>query len=118
MTESTCGFERKIYEILGFLGVPIRMLGHRYMEDALQIMLEDEEAPYAITKLVYFPVARKHGTSSKQVESAIRTAVRAAWYNGNCERHERILGYSRNTGTKPCNSEFLLRVLAYLRFTP
>ncbi len=108
-------FEKRIYETLTSLGVPIRMQGHRYMEDALDILLRDPEARYAFVKRVYHPVAEKYGVTGKQVESAIRTAISSAWKSGNCEYYERIFGYSRNTGDRPCNSEFLLRVLTVLR---
>ena len=107
--------DREIYKMLTAVGVPIRMQGFRYMEAALRIMLQDEEAAYAITKMVYMTIAKDYGSSAKQVESAIRTAVKSAWHNGDRAEHEKVFGYSRATKGKPCNSEFLLRVLAYLR---
>ncbi len=107
--------DRMIYKTLTAVGVPIRMQGYRYMEAALRIMLQNEEAAYAITKMVYMTIAERYQSSPKQVESAIRTAVKSAWHNGSPETQEQIFGYSRITKKKPCNSEFLLRVLAYLR---
>ena len=108
--------DRRIYETLLALGVPIRMLGYRYMEEALHIMVSDANAEYAITKLVYGTIADTYGTSPQQVESAIRTAAKSAWDKGNPEQHERIFGYSRGSGSRPCNSEYLLRVLAHVRY--
>ncbi len=113
--EGIYNVDKMIYKVLKALGVPIRMQGYRYMEEALRIMLQDEGAAYAITKQVYMTIAKRYNGSVKQVESAIRTAVESAWRDGSLEMHEQIFGYSRTTKDRPCNSEFLLRTLAYLR---
>ena len=111
-----CDLDRRIYLVLRFLGVPVRILGYRYMAEAIRIILTDEDAGYAITKRVYMTIAKMYGTTEVQVESAIRTAIRHVWGFGRCDRVEQIFGYSQNEKGRPCNSEFLNGVSEYLRY--
>ncbi len=107
----------KVYGIMLCLGVPVSVQGHRYLEDAIRIMLQDEAARDAITKRVYTQIARKHQATVQQVESSIRVAIRRTWMKGRCEFHEHVFGCSRSSGGRPGNKEFLLRIVNYLQKT-
>ncbi|MBR6451405.1 MAG: sporulation initiation factor Spo0A C-terminal domain-containing protein [Lachnospiraceae bacterium] len=104
-----------VYGIMLLLGVPVSVQGHRYLEDAIRILLQDEAARDAITKQVYTQIARKHKATVQQVESSIRVAIRTTWMNGRCEYHEHVFGCSRSSAGRPGNKEFLLRIVNYLQ---
>lgn len=106
---------RDVYYLLSSVGVPARVHGHRYIVKAVDIVLNDEEAAFAMTKRVYMQVADDYCINYKQVENSMRTAIECAWKIGRCDRQERIFGYSRLMGKRPSNSEFILRIADYLR---
>lgn len=105
----------QVYHLFSSIGVPIKVHGHRYLLNAVDILMKDDDAAFAITKQVYMRIADQYGISLKQVENAMRIAIEHAWKCGRCDRHELIFGYSRLTGKRPSNSEFLLRIIEYLR---
>lgn len=104
-----------VYDILKNLGVPVRVHGYRYILEAIFILLENEEASYSLVREVYRPIACRHRMSHKNIESAIRTAIRVTWDNGNHDLQKAIFGYSRQNHERPCNSEFLLRIVGYIQ---
>lgn len=104
-----------IYRLLLSIRVPIKVHGYRYIRKALDILLNDEGAAFAITKLVYMKIADEYGLECKQVESAMRIAIDQAWERGGCDEQEMIFGYSKMDGKKPCISEFLFRIAEYLK---
>lgn len=108
------GLEDVCY-VLSSVGVPARVHGRQYIIKAVDIIMNDEEAAFAMTKRVYMRVADDYNIDHKQVENSIRTAIERAWKTGRCERHENIFGYSRTEGKRPSNSEFILRLAEYLQ---
>lgn len=103
-----------VYSLLASVGIPAKVHGHRYIIRAVGIIMNDEEASFAMTKRVYMQVADDYSISLKQVENAMRTAIEHAWRSGRCDRQEVIFGYSRLAGKRPTNSEFLIRLTEYL----
>lgn len=62
----------------------------------------------AVTKELYFGIAKKYATASNRVERGIRHAVEIAWQRGNEDTLEQIFGNSMNIDCqKPTNSEFI-----------
>ena len=103
------------YHLLMSVGVPIKVHGYRYITKAIDILMGDEDAAFAITKHVYMKVADEYGIELKHVESAMMCAIERAWKNGRCDFQEMVFGYSRMDGRRPCISEFLCRIAEYLK---
>lgn len=101
--------------LLSSVGVPAKVHGRRYLLKAVDILMNDDEAAFAITKRVYMKVADDFDIECKQVENAMRLAIEQAWKMGGCDRQEKIFGYSRLVRKRPTNSEFLLGVAEYLK---
>lgn len=106
---------QNVYNLLSSVGVPANVHGRQYLVKAVDIIMNDDEAAFAMTKRVYMQVADDYSISHKQVENSMRTAIERAWKIGRCDRHESIFGYSRLIGKRPSNSEFILRIAEYLK---
>lgn len=54
--------------------VPIKSVGFRYLTEAIKMTVEDGTLPYHMYKL-YKPIAKKHTTTTVNVERCIRYAI-------------------------------------------
>ncbi|HOO27417.1 MAG TPA: sporulation initiation factor Spo0A C-terminal domain-containing protein [Lachnospiraceae bacterium] len=103
--------ELYVSEVLRELGVPAKLLGYRYLREAIIMLIHDMEIASSITKILYYDIAKAHNSSTDRVERAIRTAVGISWEQGNPEVFERIFGYSiMSSRKKPCNSEYMVQI--------
>ena len=69
----------EIYDVLRSLGITGRFLGCRRAALAIQIAINTPDALYAVTKEIYFAVARAEECSWQAVERNLRTVVLRAW---------------------------------------
>lgn len=101
--------ENKVVWLLRNIGVPIKMVGYKYLRDAIMIAVKDPDALMSITKNVYPDIAGIHGTSSGNVERNIRYVIETAW---NRIKEGQVSVTTRevfkNLERKPTNSEFIL----------
>lgn len=106
--ELACRFPRQcddeqssIRHILRQVGVNSRSKGFAYAQTAICLLLKDPEYQCGLTKVLYPAVARRHHTSSANVERAIRSAVLSAWQKDGFLRQQELFSI------RPANGEFL-----------
>lgn len=91
--------------------------GYRYLREAVWIACQDPEVLSSVTKRLYPEVAKRFGTTDKQVERAIRCAIEAAWTQGEAETLKEIFMESYGDGTvRPTNTEVIKRLADDCRF--
>lgn len=103
-------------DFLRELGVPPNLSGYRYIKEAIELMLErDDATEHAVSKLIYPVLASRYHKSKAGIEKAIRVAIEAAWMRG---PEKMRLAIFRNTlkdfKNRPTNTEFLSTLAAYL----
>ena len=106
----------RIDGVLSDLGVPDHLLGYRYLQLAIAKAVEEPEAVYCVTGLLYPAVARNFGTPASLVERAIRHAVESGWSRCDSDMRELYFGGKIRPGRqKPTNAEFIARVANVVR---
>ena len=96
------------------LGIPSRLLGSKYIHDAICILLNNGKVP--VTKILYPQIAQINKTTPNKVEKAIRHAIEVSWNRSNPKLKREIFGYIVNSNKKkPTNSEFLFEVYEYCK---
>lgn len=97
-----------ICEILKKIGIPLHILGFKYIQDAVLIVKKDPYKMNKFTWLVYQEIADKYESNPNRVERGIRHAIERAFTNGNYEEINKYFGnaYSKGEG-KPTNKEFI-----------
>lgn len=102
--------------VLRGLGVPARLSGYQYLREAIIMLVNDMDIAHSITKVLYYDIAKRHGSSPNRIERAIRTAVNASWENGNPTAFDYFFGYSASDSRrKPCNSEYMVQIADRIR---
>lgn len=101
--------EQLTVNLLRDIGVPLRMVGYKYLKDAIIIALNDPDALMSITKNVYPEIAARHETSAGNVERNIRYVIESTWSRRSDKKYEKIVdAVFKGTTKKPTNSEFIL----------
>lgn len=101
---------------LSDLGIPSHLLGFAYLQTAIDLVVRQPEAAYAVTGCVYPGVAMQYGTTAQLVERAIRHAVERGW--SRCDEAMREMyfgGKIRSARQKPTNAEFIARIANLVR---
>ena len=101
--------ETRVVSLLRNIGVPIKMVGYKYLRDAIITAVNDPDALMSITKNVYPDIAEVHGTSAGNVERNIRYVIETTWARikeGQVTQTTREV--FKNLERKPTNSEFIL----------
>ena len=101
---------------LSDLGIPSHLLGYAYLQTAIDLVVRQPEAAYAVTGCVYPGVAMQYGTTAQLVERAIRHAVERGW--SRCDEAMREMyfgGKIRSARQKPTNAEFIARIANLVR---
>lgn len=98
-----------VVNLLRSLGVPVKMVGYKYLRDAIMIAVKDADALMSVTKNIYPEIADIHGTSSGNVERNIRYVIEATWNRQDDYKYGTEIGrLFKDTNKKPTNSEFIL----------
>lgn len=107
--------ENDIVELLKNIGVPIKMVGYKYLRDAISISTNSADAIMSITKSIYPEIASNYGTSSGNVERNIRYVIEATWLKAPESKYEKLFFeiFNRNR-KKPTNTEFILSCSEYI----
>ena len=103
--------------LLTKLGFKSKLMGTRFLEDAILYRYENAGVVYAgITKSTYIAVAEAHRSTSTRVERAIRNAI------VNCYTHGSLMAFNEMTKSNvihdkypPSNGEFVCSVVNWLR---
>ncbi len=98
--------EQLVVGLLRNIGVPVRMVGYKYLRDAILLAVDDTESLMSVTKNIYPEIAIKHGTSSGNVERNIRYVIESTWSRR--AEHKTEDDLFKGTVKKPTNSEFIL----------
>lgn len=102
-----------IIVVLMELGVPTKCVGFELLKHC--IFLQNKDGTRALTNDIYLETTLQYKQNSeKQVEQAVRDAIKAAWKYGSREAWEWYFSYDgRPLTNKPTNSEFISRI-AYI----
>ena len=104
------------YRILKALGVPASLLGYKYLQDAVVLVLEDPTILKYMTKGLYPKVAEKNSTTGSRVERAMRHAIEFVFNNTDVDI---IQGYFGNVCSlksgKLTNSQFIAGLAQYIK---
>lgn len=86
--------ESKIIEILKELGIPMGILGFKYIKEAVIIAAGNDDALSGITKSggIYDTVAKKNNSTKTRVERAIRHAIEQCFIRPNTKVIEKYFG--------------------------
>lgn len=102
--------------LLNRLGVPQRLLGRRYMQDAAACAACAPQLLASYTGLLYPFLAKRFATTSQAVERAVRTAVEHTWLHGDLPAIQALFGFSVDAERgKPTNAEFLSMLTEHVR---
>lgn len=101
--------EQRVVSLLKELGVAPRMIGYKYLKDAIICAVDDMDRLNSVTKNVYPLIADKYDSSPNNVERNIRYSIGTAWER-QCETEikdeYKDVYYSRIK--RPTNSEFIV----------
>ena len=107
--DSSQNTEHIIVGLLRDLGVPVRMVGYKYLRDAILIAINDTDSLMSVTKNIYPEIALKHGTSSGNVERNIRYVIESTWTRHTERKTDDVItDLFKGMTKKPTNSEFIL----------
>lgn len=99
------------------LSFGLRMGPDRYRTTFEALCLKYENCDASVTKEIYPFLAKKYGSNDKQVEKAIRDAIKAAWERGNRSVWKLYFPPGRDGALHcPGNDEFLTRLAKALRY--
>ena len=108
--------DAKIQDILLNIGIPANIYGFLYITYALQLLDQDPEYMYHVTKYLYVSIAKKFKTTPSSVERSIRHAISVGWLKGDIEYTNRMFKNSVNSKKGvPTNSQFLARLYYYIK---
>lgn len=100
--------EKLITDAVCSVGITANLKGYAYIRTSVDMVMENPEIIYCVTKLLYPEVAKKYRTTSGKVERNIRNAIEIAWNRGNKQAMEDLFGTKLNfSGFRPTNSEFI-----------
>jgi two-component system response regulator (stage 0 sporulation protein A) len=103
-------------DLLKRTGVPTHLDGYRYLQDAVQYMLERGGQISGMTKDVYPTVARMNSTIPARVERSMRHAIEVAWNRADLSELHRLFGATvHHRRGKPTNSEFVSLLADHLK---
>ncbi len=113
----TISTENMVVNLLRSMGVPVKMVGYKYLRDAILIAVEDPDALMSVTKNIYPEIADEHGTSAGNVERNIRYVIESTWTRQEDPKYAAvILDLFKDTKKKPTNSEFILICSEWINF--
>lgn len=108
--------DKRIFVLMNELGVPCHLLGRKYIERAVQLVLECPDKTNGITKVLYPEIAKEFDTTWSRVERAIRHAVEYAFDHVDTDAVERVFGNCANPRSgKVSNAAFIAGVATYIR---
>lgn len=109
--------ENQVINLLRKMGVPVKMVGYKYLKDAIEIALTDEESLMSVTKNIYPEIADRHDTSPGNVERNIRYVIEATWTRQEDPVSKDIIErVFHDASKKPTNSEYILLCSEWIKF--
>lgn len=97
-----------ITEYLNKLGMPRKLLGYKYVREAIKLCIESPERMDWITKRLYPTIAKKYNSTPSRVERSIRHSIEVVWSRGDNDSIQEIFGYTvKESKGRATNSEFI-----------
>ena len=112
--EEVFAAQETVLTALRRLRVGPHYLGHRYLLESIQRAMTDMSCLDGITKLLYPDIAAKYGSTARQVERNIRSAIDHAWECGGAKAMRELFDYVPQNDC-PTNLEFIAIVADRLR---
>ena len=113
---TTRDIDDEICHVLLEIGIPDRLIGHRYLTTALSLAVGDPTIVDDITGRLYPAVAKVHNTTGSRAERAIRHSVEVAVDRGDLGVLAKFFGNTISPSKgKPTNSEFVARIANVIR---
>lgn len=104
--------KENIFNILNKLAMPCHIKGRKYIEEAVEIILEKGRLP--MVKGLYAEIAEKHNETVYKVERAIRHAIDVV-FNSGASNLEKYFGNTISLGgEKLVNSAFIFGLVEYI----
>lgn len=109
--------DNMVTEIMRKIGIPIKMVGYKYLKEAITVAVDDPDSLMSVTKNIYPQVATKFGTSAGNVERNIRYVIESAWSKiGEKHIDEDTLEIAGDITKKPTNSVFILSCSEWIKY--
>lgn len=105
--------KKKVIQTLLLLSIAPQKLGYIYLNDAINMAVEDYSRMAAIWQNLYVPIAQKYHTSATCVERCIRGAIATAFATGK-ENNPLWRKYFGNIQKPPTASCFIATVTQYV----
>ena len=108
---------KTIADTLKELGIPVNILGYRYLNDAIELALKDETIIHRVSKEIYPAVADINKSTASRVERNIRHAIEFAFTKS---KSPILFDVFKNTVSNKTgavtNSTFIATVTEYINF--
>ena len=89
-------------------GIKPALSGWRYLEEAINMVIEDPMILNGVTKILYPAIARKFKSTASRVERAIRHAIQTGFDIAPVNVIKQVFGNTiNNDSARPTNSEFI-----------
>ncbi len=98
----------QITSILLEIGVPLNIIGYKYLHSAIQIALSANSMSKKFSADLYSQIAARHYTNSQRVERNIRHAITLAWSRKAEQLRELFGNDGDRQKDKSTNMEFIL----------
>lgn len=107
---------RSIQELLLKVGVPVNIMGYRYLDKAIDLMMGNDSYMNSKMMILYDHIAEEYGVKAGNVEHCIRTAIESAFDNGNTDLLYQLFGNTiKAHKAKPTNAQFIITLAQYLK---
>ncbi|MBQ5441021.1 MAG: sporulation initiation factor Spo0A C-terminal domain-containing protein [Firmicutes bacterium] len=105
--EEQLPLEKRVSILLYELSLSPSYKGYKYLKDAIMMLCEDESNYRSFTKNIYPALAKKHNTTSQNIEKNIRFAIKKIYESNTETELERHLGKNPLIFTKTSNVKFV-----------
>ena len=103
----------QVSKILHRLAISPKVLGFRYIRDAIYLCYKDENYLNKLTRTLYPKIAEINDTTVIRVEKNIRHAIEISWGKGDIDFLVKIFGFIDEN--RPTNGEFIALLTEYLK---
>lgn len=97
-----------VTDVLLSMGVPVQNKGFGCLRAGIEMVLDEPKLMNEVTKSLYPAIGKQFGSTSAQVEKAIRHAIDFIWSSGNAKMLEKYFNHTAAAPRRrPVNSEFI-----------
>ena len=116
VTTNAPDYEDYVSDVLLEVGIPVSLIGYRYIRRAIILATNDHEYVNSVTKLTYPTIADEFKVTSARVERGIRHCIEVAWTRGDADVLMKYFGNTINFNKgKPTNTEFIATMAEHVK---